>query len=173
MTSAISLGDEAPNFDLSSTEGCVLMLRDEVIRTAVVLYFFADPESDRVERDLSALSRRRDGLARLRTKVLAVAPLPMARLLGLQRSLDLRFPLLRDDRDFSRLYGVAAAAEGQPPAPALVVVDRRQRVRWLANPVAGAADALPQIEKLLAALPSPTASYPRRVVNRLVDRWVN
>lgn len=172
MAVAVTVGDEAPNFDLSSTEGCVLMLRDEVIRTAAVLYFFADPESDRVERDLRALSRHRDALARLRAKVLAVAPLPMDRLLGLQRSLDLRFPLLRDDRDFSRLYGVAAE-EGKPPAPALVVVDRRQQVRWLANPVTGAADALPQVEKLLAALPSPTASYPRRVVNRLVDRWVN
>ena len=29
----MSTGDEAPNFDLSSTEGVLLMLRDEVIRT--------------------------------------------------------------------------------------------------------------------------------------------
>ena len=36
----LSPGDEAPNFDLTSTEDVVLMLRDEVSRTAALLYFF-------------------------------------------------------------------------------------------------------------------------------------
>jgi len=173
MAGPISIGDEAPNFDLSSTEGCVLMLRDEVVRTAVVLYFFADAESDRVHRDLKALSRHRDKLARRQAKVLAVSPLPLARLNELQRELDLHFPLLRDDRGFARAYGVEANEEGRQPAPALMVVDRRQRVRWIANPVTGVEDAMPEVEKLLGGLPSPTAGYPKRVVNRLVDRWVN
>lgn len=173
MPAPITIGDEAPNFDLSSTEGCVLMLRDEVVRTAVVLYFFADGDSDRVHRDLKALARARESLARTRAKVLAVAPLPVARLQELQRALDLGFPLLRDDRGFARHYGIEAPEEGKPPAPALVVVDRRQRVRWIANPVAAAEEALPQAEKSLAALPSPVAGYPRKVVNRLRDRLVN
>jgi len=34
-------------------------------------------------------------------------------------------------------------------------------------------DALAQVEKLLKDLPSPTRSYPKSVINRLVDRWVN
>lgn len=173
MAGSISIGDVAPNFDLSSTEDVLLMLRDEVVRTPVVLYFFADPDSERCRRDLQALARRKEALARLRSKVLAVAPLPLDRLKELQRELDLRFPLLRDDRGFAADYGVTGAGEDAAADPALVVVDRRQQVRLLSNPVASVEDALPQVEKLLAGLPSATSLYPRSVVNRLVDRWVN
>jgi peroxiredoxin len=174
----LAIGDEAPNFDLASTEDVVLMLRDEVPRTAVVLYFFADPAAERVRRDLAALSRHRDAFQRRRAKALAVAPSPLAELKLLQRELGLTLPLLHDDRGFLAVYGVAppsgdAAGGERPAAPALFVVDRRQRLLWLANPVAAVEEALPQIDKLLAAQPSPTALYPRSVVNRLVDRWVN
>jgi hypothetical protein len=46
-------------------------------------------------------------------------------------------------------------------------------VKWVANPIASAAEAMPQVEKLLKDLPSPTRSYPKSVVNRLIDRLVN
>jgi len=160
MPGPLSIGDVAPNFDLSSTEDAVLMLKDEVVRTALVVYFFADPASERVQRDLDALSRWQEPLRKLDLKRLQV-----------QRKL--LFPLLHDDRNFSAAYGVAAAEEGQPAAPALVVVGRRQEVKWLANPVTSAEDAMAQVEKLLKDLPSPTRSYPKSVINRLIDGWVN
>lgn len=173
MPGPISIGDEAPNFDLSSTEEALLMLKDEVVRTAVVVYFFADPASERVLRDLDTLNRRLDGLAKLRTRVLAVSPVPLDDLKKLQRERKLLFPLLHDDRNFAAAYGVASAEEGKPYAPALVLVDRRQRVRLLANPVASVEESFSQIESALKDLPSPTKSYPKSVVNRLIDRWVN
>jgi len=181
----ISIGDEAPNFDLTSTEDALLMLRDEIIQTAIVLYFFADPAADRTGRDLDALNQSLDALGRLRTRVLGISPAKIDDLKKLQVKRKLLFPLLHDDRDFSARYGVtppapsaspAAPTEGQtaPSAPpALVVVSRRQKVLWLANPVAAVAEALPEMLKLLKAQPSPTASYPRKVINRLIDRWVN
>jgi peroxiredoxin len=171
----ISIGDEAPNFDLTSTEDALLMLRDEIIQSAIVLYFFADPAADRTQRDLDALNRNLDPLGRLRARVLAVSPAKIDDLKKLQAQRKLLFPLLHDDRDFSARYGVVApsAEEGKPAAPALVVVSRKQRVLWLANPVAAVDDALPQVQKLLKDLPSPTASYPKKVINRLIDRWVN
>ncbi|HXO20826.1 MAG TPA: redoxin domain-containing protein [Thermoanaerobaculia bacterium] len=174
-TSPLTVGDEAPNFDLSSTENALLMLRDEIIQNALVLYFFAELESDRTGRDLDALNGALDALARLRTRVLAVSPAKLDNLKKLQVERHLLFPLLHDDRDFSARYGVTCeAGENQPPAPpALVVVSRKQRVLWLANPVVAVADALPQVQKLLKALPSPTASYPKSVINRFIDRWVN
>ncbi|MFY9820189.1 MAG: redoxin domain-containing protein [Thermoanaerobaculia bacterium] len=173
MPGPISIGDVAPNFDLSSTEDAVLMLKDEVIRTALVIYFFADPESERVRRDLDALSRWQEPLRKLAAKVLAISPAKLDDLKRLQVSRKLLFPLLHDDRNFAASYGVTSAEEGQPYAPALVVVGRRQDVKWLANPVASAEDAMAQVEKLLKGLPSPTRSYPKSVVNRLIDRWVN
>jgi peroxiredoxin len=169
MPGPVTIGDTAPNFDLSSTENAVLMLKDEVIRTAVVLYFFADPASDRARRDLDALNRRLDALAKLDTRVLAVSPAKLDDLKKLQAERKLLFPLLHDDRNFSASYGVASAQEGQPAEPALVVVGRRQEVKWLANPVAAVEEALPQVEKLLADLPSPTRSYPKSVINRSVE----
>lgn len=173
MPGPISIGDIAPNFDLSSTEEALLMLKDEVSRTAVVLYFFADPASDRVHRDLDSLNRHLDSLAKLRTRVLAVSTAPLDDLKKLQRERKLFFPLLHDDRNFSTAYGMAPAEEGRSPAPALVVVNRRQEVRWLANPVTSVGDALSQVENILRELPSPTRSYPKSVVNRWIDRWVN
>ncbi len=169
---AVSTGDEAPNFDLSSTEGVLLMLRDEVIRTTQLLYFFADAGDERVLSDLDALNRGLDELAPLTCRVLAVSPLPLDALKTLQAERKLLFPLLHDDRNFSAAYGVAAE-EGQQAAPALFLVSRRQRILWHANPAPAAAEALPQVVKLLKSQPSPTASYPKSVINRLVDRWVN
>ncbi len=169
----ISVGDEAPNFDLTSTEDALLMLRDEVIQNALVLYFFADPESDGARRDLDALNRGLKDLARQRTRILAISPAKIEALKKVQVERQLLFPLLHDDRGFSAQYGVAAPAEGSPAAPALVVVSRRQKILWLANPAAAVEAAIPDIVKLLKALPSPTASYPKKVINRIVDRWVN
>jgi len=170
----ISIGDEAPNFDLTSTEDALLMLRDEIIQSAIVLYFFADPaDADRTGRDVDALNQHLDALGRLRCRVLGISPAKIDELKKLQAQRKLLFPLLHDDRDFSARYGVTAPEEGKAAAPALVVVSRKQKVLWLANPVAAVADALPQVEKLLKSLPSPTASYPRKVINRFIDRWVN
>lgn len=173
MPGPISIGDVAPNFDLSSTEEALLMLKDEITRTALVIYFFADPESDRVLRDLDALSKSRDALAKLQTRVLAVSPVKLDDLKKLQKDRKLYFPLLHDDRNFLAAYGVTAPEEGKAPAPALVVVNRRQEIKWLANPVASVAEALPQIQTVLKDLPSPTLSYPKSVINRWIDRWVN
>jgi peroxiredoxin len=169
MPGTVSIGDTAPNFDLSSTENAVLMLKDEVIRTAVVLYFFADPGSDRVRRDLDALNRGLGALAKLKARVLAVSPAKLDELKKLQAERKLLFPLLHDDRNFSASYGVVAGAPERPADPALVVVGRRQEVKWLANPVASVEEALPQVEKLLKDLPSSTRGYPKSVINRSVE----
>jgi len=167
MPGPISIGDEAPNFDLSSTEDALLMLKDEVVRTAMVLYFFANPADERVLRDLDALNARRDALVKLQVRILAVSPAPLDDLRKLQRERKLLFPLLHDDRGFSAAYGV------DPAAPALVVVDRRQRLRFIANPVASVGESMAQVESAIKDLPSPTKSYPKAVINRLVDKWVN
>ncbi|MFL6194640.1 MAG: peroxiredoxin family protein [Thermoanaerobaculia bacterium] len=166
MPGPISIGDIAPNFDLSSTENAVLMLRDEVSRTAVVLYFFASPEDERQVRDLEALNAALEKLGRLKARVLAVSPAPLEALRKVQAGRRLLFPLLHDDRGFSASYGVTSD-------PALVVVGRRQEVRWISNPVAAVEAALPQVEQVLKALPAPTRSYPKSVINGWIDRWVN
>lgn len=173
MPGPISIGDEAPNFDLSSTEECLLMLKDEAARTALVVYFFGNPADERVLRDLDALNGRLDALARLKVRVLAVSPTPLDDLKKLQRERKLLFPLLHDDRNFSAAYGVTAPEEGRPAAPALVVVDRRQRLRFIANPVASVEGSMGQVESACKDLPSPTKSYPKTVINRFIDRWVN
>ena len=172
MPGPVSIGDTAPNFDLSSTEDALLMLKDEVVRTAVVVYFFADPASDRVHRDLDALSRRVGDLRDLNARILGVSPAKLDDLKKLQAERKILFPLLHDDRNFSAAYGVVPAEEGRPADPALVVVGRRQEVKWLANPVASVVDALPQVEALLKNLPSPTKSYSKTVINAGIDWWV-
>ena len=126
-----SVGDLAPNFDLTSTEDAVLMLRDEVSCTAVVLYFFDGADSDRVRGDLMALAGRHAGLKSQRVVILGISPGKPAALKQIQKVLRLPFPLLSDDRNFSSAYGVVAAGEGSEPEPALVLVGRRQQIAWI------------------------------------------
>jgi peroxiredoxin len=166
------VGDEAPNFDLSSTEDVVIMLRDEVPRTAVLLYLFADPADEATRGELAALGEAAPKLALLPVTVLGISPAKLPALKEAQRELSLPFPLLTDDRGFSAHYGVEAP-EGEVPAPALVVVDRQQRVSWIANPAGSVREALGRLESDLKKLPSSTSNYPRTVINRLVDRWIN
>ena len=111
MARALAVGDEAPNFDLTSTEDVVLMLRDEVARTAVVLYFFADVEGDRVRDDLLAFARSWEDLVTADTRVLGVSPAKLPALKELQKELHLPFPLLTDDRGFSASYGLEPAQD--------------------------------------------------------------
>ena len=172
MASTLVVGDEAPNFDLTSTEDVVLMLRDEVPRMAVLLYFF-DGDGDRERSDLRILA---DGQRKLKEKgavVLGVSRAKVEALKELQRDLHLQFPLLRDDRDFSSQYGVVAAAEDEPAPPALFLVNRDQKVLWMACPATSVEGALGDIDKALQALPSQMANYPQTIVNRVVDWWVN
>jgi peroxiredoxin len=173
MTDRISIGDQAPDFDLTSTEGSLLMLRDEVPRTAVVLYFFSDPASERSRRDLAALGREKAKLRKVHAKSLGVSRADLESLRKLQAELKLPFPLLHDDRDFSSRYGMAAPQEGRELAPALYVVNRQQAVLWISNPVASVEEAMAEVYKSLRDQGSPTGGYPRTVINRLVDRWVN
>ena len=172
MTATISIGDEAPDFDLSSTEGVLLMLRDEVPRTSVLLYVFEDPASERVRADLKTLAEARSTLAEIHVKILGLAPAKMTQLMELQVDLGLLFPLLRDDRSFCAEYGVKAE-EGQDPEPALVLVNCEQRVAWLENPVSSVAASMPEVLSTFKRRSSTTSNYPKSVINRLVEFWVN
>lgn len=170
---ALSPGDEAPDFDLSSTENALLALRDEVPRVAILLYVFRGEADERVRADLSRLARAGPELARLGARRLVLSPLPLAALAALQAELRLDLPLLHDDRDFAAAYGVAAAAEGAPPpTPALFLVGHDRHLLWLANPVADVEGALEEVRNRLAALAPSSRSYPHAVINRLVGRRV-
>jgi len=162
------IGETAPNFDLSSTEGALLMLRDECVHSALVVYFRAALD-ERTKLDLAALGRAQDALGRLRARPLAISKAPMPQLLAAQRELGLLFPLLHDDRAFLPAYGV----EAEPGAePALFLIDRGQNVLWKANPAGSVEAALPALLATLKSLPSTKASFPRKVINRVVERWV-
>ena len=160
------MGDLAPNFDLTSTADVVLMLCDEVPRTAVALYGFR-ADSERVRADLATLAAFSPRLVGLRAKVLVFSSAPLAALKALQRDLSLPFPLLHDDRGFLDAYGVPGEE------PALFLVDRRQQLVWLASPVTGLPTLWSEMEKQLRALPSASAGVPKSLINRLVDRRVN
>ena len=172
MADKLSIGAEAPNFDLSSTEDVVLMLCDEIARMAVLVYFFGAPTSDRSRQDLQLLASSQDDLAGNRVVVMGVSRTKLPGLKEIQRELNLRFPLLTDDRDFSSAYGVETPEEGDTE-PALFLIDRDQKVIWKANPVASMETALKEATTALQGQPAPTYHYPSKVVNRVVNWWVN
>lgn len=173
MAGPIQVGGEAPNYDLTSTEDAVLMLRDEVPRTAVVLYVFDDPASESTRADLAALARRQARLGERQAVLHGMSRAKLPALQSTQAELVLTFPLLTDDRDFSSRYGVERGTEETASRPALYLVDREGKVAWVACPVGDLEAALDEIEKVLEAMPSQTANIPGSVVNRVVDWWVN
>lgn len=172
MTEKLSIGDEAPNFDLTSTEDVVLMLRDEVPRMAVVLYFFGDAADERARHDLAHLAESQSRLTEKRAVVLGLSSSKLEALKQVQKELRLRFPLLYDDRDFAAAYGIEAPEQGVA-APALFLVDRDQKIRWQANPSSSVKQGVEEIVSVLDRQPSQTYHYPRAVVNRVVDWWIN
>lgn len=172
MAATLVVGAEAPNFDLSSTEDVVLMLRDEVPRMAVLLYFF-DGDGDPARSDLKCLAGVQRKLKERGAVILGISPAKVAALKELQRDLHLEFPLLNDDRDFSSQYGVVADSEGESAAPALFLVDRNQQILWMACPAPSVEGALGDIDKALQTLPDQMANYPKTIVNRVVNWWVN
>ncbi len=169
MSGTLGIGDEAPNFDLASTEDVVLMLRDEVPRTPVLLFFFGQVEG--AQSDLGALHAVTHELAESGVKVMAVSSAKLEELKAVQRELSLGFPLLHDDRNLSTAYGAGEPSESGSCAAILVLVGRDQKVLWIDRaPVAVEAirTAAATAQKI-----SSTVNYPRRVINRLVDLWVN
>jgi peroxiredoxin len=147
------------------------MLRDEVVRTAIVLYVCGDVAGQRIKDDLLALARAAAALADDDARILVVSATGLEELKALQRDLHLPFPLLHDDRGFAAHYGVSEGA-GEPD-PRVLLVDRRQRVAWTGAPGQQVVEALPALHATIRGLPSPSSSLPRQIVNRIVDRWVN
>ena len=169
MPRALGIGDRAPNFDLASTEDVVLMLRDEVPRTPVLLFFFGQVEAAKPE--LEALREVARELAATGVKVMAVSHTSLDELKEVQKELRLGFPLLHDDRNLSAAFGAGAASESESPAMILVLVGKDQKVLWSDHaPVA--VDAI-RIAATAAQKIPPTVNYPRKVINRLVGFWVN
>ncbi|MEP7009858.1 MAG: redoxin domain-containing protein [Acidobacteriota bacterium] len=163
-----AIGETAPNFDLSSTEGVLLMLRDECVHSALVVYL-APALDEGAKLDLAALGRAQDALGRLRARPLAILKAPMPQLLAAQKELGLLYPLLHDDRAFLPAYGVEAETGAEP---ALFLIDRGQNVLWKANPAGSVEAVLPALLAKLKALPRTRPSFPRKVINRVVERWV-
>jgi peroxiredoxin len=171
MPDDLQIGDEAPNFDLASTEDVVLMLRDEVPRTPVLLFFFNEVEVGTTRSDLETLRGTSDKLAELGVKIMGISAVKLEELKAVQRELGIAFPLLHDDRNLSAAYGVEAGKESGAGTGVLVLVGRNQQVLWTGRtPVE---ERVIQSEAANAKKVSSTVNYPRKVINRLVDRWVN
>lgn len=171
MPGVLQVGDEAPNFDLASTEDVVLMLRDEVPRTPVLLCFFTEADAKATRSNLGTLREASAELDRLGVKIMAISATKLQELKALQKELGLGFPLLSDDRDLSAAYGVESQGQPDGHGSTLVLVGRDQKVRWIHHgPIA--ADAV-RAAAASAEKVSSTVNYPRKVINRLVDRWVN
>jgi peroxiredoxin len=164
MATEITVGEQAPNFDLTSTEGVVLMLHDEVPRMQVLLYFFEDPAGARS--DLEELSTRSAELNGKGIKVMAVPTAPLEELTDTQQKLALNYPLLHDDRAMSKAYGADSST-------VLALVDRNRKIALLARQQVDIGNSLAALIKGGSGLRESTTNYPKSVINRLVNRWVN
>lgn len=166
MAIDLTVGDPAPNFDLTSTENAVLMLRDEVPRVQVLLYFF-DGVSEAIGQ-LEELARNAAELVARGIKILGVSQASLEELANVQQQTRLPFPLLHDDRELSKLYGA-----GNGKGPVVVLVDHAQRVAMIERQVADVGGLISSFLAGRGKRSDSTANYPTSVINRLVSRWVS
>jgi peroxiredoxin len=162
----LTVGDPAPNFDLTSTENVVLMLRDEVPRVQVLLYFFDGVHE--ATGQLVELARGAVEWAGKGIRILGISQAPLEDLAAAQQKNGLPFPLLHDDRELSALYG-AGCGEGS----VAVLVDHDQRIAMIERQPQDLSGSVSSFLAERGKRRNSTANYPTSVINRLVKRWVN
>lgn len=105
--SKLSVGDNAPDFTLQSTEGKTLSLGDFADRRAVVLYFYPKADTPGCTKEACGF---RDAIAqykKLNLAVLGISPDPKADIDKFAGKYSLNFPLLADaDHAVCEKYGV-------------------------------------------------------------------
>ena len=166
MAIDLTVGDPAPNFDLTSTANAVLMLRDEVPRVQVLLYFF-DGVSEAIG-PLEELARNTAELAARGVKILGVSESSLEELAAVQQRARLPFPLLHDDRELSKLYG-AGSGEG----PVAAFVDHHQCIARIERQPADLGELISSFLAERGKRSDSTVNYPTSVITRLVNRWAS
>lgn len=132
----ISVGDLAPDFELSAADGSRVRLSDVLLSRPVLLGFFRGHWCPYCRRYLAKLQLHADRFASEGVALLAITPEPVQTSATLARELSLSFPLLSDlDGTVIDAYGVRnrfAAARSLLPHPAVFLIDRDRRVRFRA-----------------------------------------
>ncbi len=165
----LKVGDKAPNFDLASAESATIMLKDEISKQPVVLFFFKDSTVSENREMLQALNAAHGEIQSRRGVLFGIAPVKkLPELVELQQELKIVFPLLRDDRDFLSQYGLDSEEEER----ALYLVDEDSTIR-VADRISDSVEALlPLLFKELEARPSAASRLPKSTLNRFIYRWV-
>ncbi len=128
MPQTPDVGDSAPDFTLSSTEGSIT-LSDRLQQRAVLLVFYPGDDTPVCTRQLCDYRDNLDGFADLGVDILALNPQKLDSHERFAKKHGLPFPLLSDpDRIVCNAYG-ASGLLGMTKR-ALVLIGRDGRVRW-------------------------------------------
>ncbi len=128
MSRTPDVGDVAPDFTLSSTEGSIT-LSERLQRRAVLLVFYPGDDTPVCTRQLCDYRDNLDGFAGLGVDVLALNPQKLDSHERFAKKHGFPFPLLSDpDRLVCKAYG-ASGLLGMTKR-ALVLIGRDGRVRW-------------------------------------------
>jgi peroxiredoxin len=124
MADRPGIGDNAPDFELPSTQG-QLRLSDVTAERKVVLAFYTEDRTPLCSSEVSILKEDYDLLCDLKTEVVAVSVDPMDSHVEFAERLEgLPFPLVSDeDREAARAYGVLDE-DGKRSVRAVFVIDK-------------------------------------------------
>lgn len=101
-----AVGDPAPDFELESTEGGPIRLRDFAGKSSVVLYFYPKDDTPGCTKEACEFSRSLAALRKRGAAVLGVSTDSLKSHVKFASKFDLAFPLLSDpDGEVSRRYG--------------------------------------------------------------------
>jgi peroxiredoxin Q/BCP len=148
MTSRPKVGDTAPDFEGSTSNGTMVRLRDYLGKKNVVLYFYPKDDTRGCTIEACSFRDKLNSLRALWTEVVGVSVDSLESHKQFAEKHNLNFPLVSDhEKRISRMYG-ALSDDGSQAERMTFIIDRQGRIASVFTKV----DVTKHTDEVVAAL---------------------
>jgi len=149
----LQIGDQAPDFTLSTTSGTPFRLADQRGQRAIVLYFYPKDDTPGCTTQACSFRDQYQDFQDLGAEVIGVSSDSEASHQKFTQKHRLPFPLLADEGGRVRkLYEVPRALLGILPGRVTFVIDKQGVIQYIFNSMQRATDHVAKVKEVLAGL---------------------